>query len=660
MPLAWSYARTSTVRQAGSDKSGMGRQAEALERWLLDHPEYELAEALLDAGVSAGRGRHRKTGALSRFIQGGRSGAVPPGSVLVVESLTRFSREAERSVLETLLRDVWGQGLGLAICADGGAVLTGELIDQEPHRLYGLLGSISQARREWEERSRRSKGAAVKAAQLQDQGVRTRHPMPWWIKRSADGGMEIDPAGRAVIERAVELALAGQGASLIAAALNQEGWPPPPTATRRNQYGTVAAATWTHGRVSTLFGSKALIGTLVRKGLSPIAAYYPSVLTQDRWNALRASLENRSKLKGQLRGGAQKCHFLFQTAARCGVCGGPLSYHPPGRGSRPGHPGWVACRTANRRGAATSCTNRGYIGTDELETHCLTRLSSADWGALLHRPEDDQDRHELEQAAEQLGGERDRLQAQLEQAEHRAEGLWLENASEERVATVERALTRLRADLAEVEAQHAEAQQCLAVARSRPSVGEAAAIIHSRVREFWDSIGTATPAERLAFNRWLLARQIAFKVHPRPADGGDRLVDLVVEGRPVGTEPLAAIARGLARGLALVDPLAQQVTDEGATLVWLRSTGEVGPAVEVAVARMQGADWADVTVEVRAHRVVAKLLDDYRAQGRLDGIPADEIEAMRDRLVERLLLERSLRAEAPTSPQTCASPERGI
>jgi hypothetical protein len=247
------------------------------------------------------------------------------------------------------------------------------------------------------------------------------------------------------------------------------------------------------------------------------------------------------------------------------------------------------------------------------------------------------------------------LQAQLGQASTRAENLWLEGATEERVFTVERALTRIRTDLAQVEAQHAEAQQRLAVARSRPSTGDAAAAILGRLREFWGSISAATPAERLSFNRWILSRSIEFRLHPRAVDGGDRMIEMLVEGRLVGAEPLAPLARGLAREVGLVAPLAaEQVSDQSGTLIWVRSADSVTPATEAAAAaamqRMMREGWADVTVEVRAHRVVAELLDDYRAQGRLDGIPAENIEALQGRLVERVLLERSLKAEAPASP----------
>ena len=64
MPLDWSYSRVSRDAQAGSDRSGLERQEQALQHWLADHPDYELAESLVDPGVSAGKGKQSTTGAL--------------------------------------------------------------------------------------------------------------------------------------------------------------------------------------------------------------------------------------------------------------------------------------------------------------------------------------------------------------------------------------------------------------------------------------------------------------------------------------------------------------------------------------------------------------------------------------------------------------------
>jgi hypothetical protein len=580
MPLAWSYARTSTTRQAGADKSGMERQSAALSQWLAEHPEYVLQEALVDAGVSAGKGKNRRTGALARFIEGGRSGSVPRGSCLVVESMSRFSREIATTTLRTLLNDVWGAGLAISFCTDG-VVLDEELIARQDHRLHAILGAIGQARREWEERSRRSKGAAEKARRLQDEGIRTGGPTPWWIERDeegrlvleADGSLRLDRAAVATIQLAVDLAIGGMGTTLIAARLNDEGLPPPPTAGNRSQYGQ-ASSGWTHGRVSNLLRHPALVGTLQRKGAPPIPGYYPEILTAEQWGRLRAALEQRDKLRGRLRGGSQQTRNLFQTVARCSVCGGPFSYHRPSARARADHPGWAGCREGNCR-EGRRCNNRGYIAYDQLESHCLTRLALTDWEALLRQPEDDQDRHQLEEQVAQLSGDHARLGAQLESAELRAEALWEEDALSERQATAERVIRRLRAQLAQVKEQLAEAEQRLAVIRSRPSAPEAAAELVGRVRAFWDDLPTATPAERLAFNRWLLAQGIEFRVHrlPAGAEKSDRPIELVVGGESAGIEPLAGTARRIARDLGLVAPAA---AIEAGDLVFLEGRGIEG------------------------------------------------------------------------------------
>lgn len=49
------------------------------------HPEFQLAEALIDPGVSAYSGRNRQRGALGGFLSAAQADRVPPGSVLVVE-----------------------------------------------------------------------------------------------------------------------------------------------------------------------------------------------------------------------------------------------------------------------------------------------------------------------------------------------------------------------------------------------------------------------------------------------------------------------------------------------------------------------------------------------------------------------------------------------
>jgi hypothetical protein len=541
VPLCWSYARTSTARQAAVDRSGIERQEAALAQWLAEHPDYVLAEALVDAGVSAGNGKNRERGALARFIEGGRTGAVPLGSCLVVESWSRFSREVATDSLGTLLNDVWGQGLAISFCTDG-VVLTRELINREDYRLHGLLGAMGQARREWEERSRRSRGAVRKREELQDQGLRPRALLPFWIERDVAGELVISPTYKPVIARAVELAIGGLGMSLIAERLNEEGFPAPPTQTKRNQYRPVGPRKWAQGNVSRLLRHPALIGTLCRKNAGELPGYYPAAVTPDEWARLRASIDKRNSIKGAIRGKSHKAQNLFQTLLRCACCGGPIGFTAPAQRARAGHPGYLSCR--NAAGSRKGCTMRGYVEYDRVEAHCLTRLSGAAWEDLLHRPEDAQERQQLEQEAAIQALEVSRHRAQLEAAERRAEDAWLVG-DDERTNTAERALKRLREALGAMETQQAQTQQALALARSRPQSADQAAAMRDRVAAFVSFIQQASGPERLAFNRWLLSLEpaIEFRLHLGSAEATSKRwrgaqVELTVGSESQGLQPV--------------------------------------------------------------------------------------------------------------------------
>jgi hypothetical protein len=229
-----------------------------------------------------------------------------------------------------------------------------------------------------------------------------------------------------------------------------------------------------------------------------------------------------------------------------------------------------------------ACSNTGAIQYDQIESHCLTRLQLADWEALLRRPEDDADRQGLEQDVAQLQGDHARLHGLLEITQRRAEDAFLAGATDERLATIERSLGRLRSQLAQVGDQVTEAEQRLVVLRSRPSAPEVAAELTDRVKAFWKALPTATPAERLDFNRWLLSRQpaIEFRLGPKPTSGGDRLVSLLLDGRRVSYAPLAGPARQWAREQGMVDPtlaIAEQLPDGNIAMVLIERGPEPAP-----------------------------------------------------------------------------------
>ena len=87
---AFSYVRMSTPQQLKGDS--LRRQIEASEQYARDN-DLDLQPLTPDEGVSAFRGDNKHVGALNDFLNAVRAGCVPRGSVLIVESLDRLSRE---------------------------------------------------------------------------------------------------------------------------------------------------------------------------------------------------------------------------------------------------------------------------------------------------------------------------------------------------------------------------------------------------------------------------------------------------------------------------------------------------------------------------------------------------------------------------------------
>ena len=88
----YNYVRFSSAEQAKGDS--LRRQTEGAEKWAKEHG-YTIDDTIQldDKGVSAFKGKNSSEGALSRFMEAIQNGKVPAGSVLIVESLDRLSRE---------------------------------------------------------------------------------------------------------------------------------------------------------------------------------------------------------------------------------------------------------------------------------------------------------------------------------------------------------------------------------------------------------------------------------------------------------------------------------------------------------------------------------------------------------------------------------------
>ena len=105
---AYLYGRVSTKTQL----SGLGlvTQQESMQTTLAKRPDWRLAGSFADLGIPAFRGANKMKGELGRFLALVRDGSIKRGSVLIIYSLDRMSRnviiEAQGLILDLLRADI--------------------------------------------------------------------------------------------------------------------------------------------------------------------------------------------------------------------------------------------------------------------------------------------------------------------------------------------------------------------------------------------------------------------------------------------------------------------------------------------------------------------------------------------------------------------------
>ncbi|MEZ8703925.1 recombinase family protein [Vibrio cyclitrophicus] len=101
-PKIYNYARVSSVKQLKGGGLETQQQRSVLERLSHEHNLPIHTENYVDEGLSAYHGKH-KEGALGVVLEKIDDGTISSGSILVVFSLDRLSRETVNIAMEQLL-----------------------------------------------------------------------------------------------------------------------------------------------------------------------------------------------------------------------------------------------------------------------------------------------------------------------------------------------------------------------------------------------------------------------------------------------------------------------------------------------------------------------------------------------------------------------------
>lgn len=316
-PIAYSYIRMSTERQIEGD--GLRRQLELSRQWAKDN-NVALDERLRDIGISAYKGKNRKEGALGRFLSMINDGRVRRGSLLIVESLDRISRDEVLEALSLFL-EIIRSGITIVTLADN-QTYSQETVGSDWSKLIISLTIMARAHEESLRKSQRIGQAMATKRQRAARGeTQITSKTPGWIdaERISRDHIIFTLNGHAcTVRRIFELSANGLGRLAIARLLNAENVP------------TVMGgeAGWGASFVGGLLSRRDVLGEFqpckrvngrsVPEG-EAISNYYPAVVDFDLFMRSRAMQSQRTVTTGGGRKGA-RYQNLFAGLVRCEHC----------------------------------------------------------------------------------------------------------------------------------------------------------------------------------------------------------------------------------------------------------------------------------------------------------------------------------------------------
>jgi DNA invertase Pin-like site-specific DNA recombinase len=360
---AFSYVRFSKPEQLKGDS--LRRQLEWGEGlcqrkgWTLDD-----SLKLRDLGVSAFRGKNVATGRLAAFLDAIKAGKVRPGDVLLLESLDRLSRQDVDTGWE-IFRGILKSGVEIYTREPERPYLPAELNDLGSR--IGVQVFLERAYNESSTKSMRGRSFwQARRAQLDGKKRKPIHQNPPAWLRLTDDRMKfaIIPEAARAIRLIYKWAGEGLGLDPITARLNQQGISPITAGlTKKGEpckrcTGKVTDS-WRRSYVAKLLADKAVIGEYQPHAMKdgkrvpvgePIKDYFPGVIPEQQWYAVRQAVKERGRelgpkgigianlFTGLIRDArdGQTMHLVYSGSSRKGNTRRLVSY-----GCRNGEPGSI-------------------------------------------------------------------------------------------------------------------------------------------------------------------------------------------------------------------------------------------------------------------------------------------------------------------------------
>ena len=320
-----SYLRVSTTAQDKKDKSGFGRQVQDREFWLANHSDCFLDKEIRHTGSGA------KAGRFDDVIREYENGTYEKGTILLVESIDRFSREKLDDSLWTLLR--FFRAGGKFACCD---LNNGEIFDSigsDKCNVFMIIGAMQNARSYWERRQKWKVGSLKNQQRDLEKGYlgkftrrgkdQVQKDYPSWLSFNPDlippkgfsgGWWDIDEKQAQYIKEIFELA-PNMGMRRIATEMAKRGMMDIKKRRPANK-----------NDINAILNNKAVLGiraeTHVRKQTKTGKDFpcYPAIITQTEWDLAHLGKSNRNASRENVINGSSHRN-LFEGRLFCASCG---------------------------------------------------------------------------------------------------------------------------------------------------------------------------------------------------------------------------------------------------------------------------------------------------------------------------------------------------
>ncbi|EFO1976028.1 recombinase family protein [Escherichia coli] len=376
MKLLVTYIRWSTKEQDSGDS--LRRQTNLIDAFYAKHKEeYYLlpAHRYVDKGKSGFHQQHKNQGSdFRRMFENVMSGAIPEGSLIVVENFDRFSRADIDTAIDDV-RQILRKGVSILTLGDG------ELYDKsaltDPVKLIKHIIIAERAHQESLVKQKRIAQVWNHKTQLARE---LKKPMgkqaPGWLELSEDGSHYIVDEDKASLVNIIyDKRLSGMSMFAICKWLNEQGYPTINQRKVRISKTKKPDGNWSALSVKHILTSRSVLGYLPAKISTEdrktvlreeIESFYPQIVTDSKFYAVQQLLEETGK--GKTSSGE---HWLYVNIlkglirCKCGLVMTPTGIR------KPVYQGTYRCN-----GNKESRCSYGTVSRKLLDTQLCSRLFS--------------------------------------------------------------------------------------------------------------------------------------------------------------------------------------------------------------------------------------------------------------------------------------------